>query len=97
LPSQDVGKGELGSSVDVYEEIQPALRRMHLGNVDVEIANRIALELLLRLFVASRPPATEKYRGAEGIDAVTKASDEGWSVGAHRGNHQAAALYACET
>jgi hypothetical protein len=68
-----------------------------VGNVDVEIANRIALELLLRLFVASRPPATEKYRGAEGIDAVTKASDEGWSVGAHRGNHQAAALYACET
>jgi hypothetical protein len=26
---------------------------MHLGNIDMEIANRIALERLLRLFVAS--------------------------------------------
>ncbi|OLP62821.1 hypothetical protein BJF93_18325 [Xaviernesmea oryzae] len=31
-------KGEFGRSVDGYEEIKPALRRMHLGNVDVEIA-----------------------------------------------------------
>ncbi|MFB8344152.1 hypothetical protein ACWGNA_22455 [Brucella cytisi] len=32
-----------------------------------------------------------------GIDAVTNASDGEWSVGAHRGNHRAVTLYACET
>src|SRR5690606_29566238 len=48
-----LSEGELGSSVDGYEEIKPAFSRMHLGNVNVEIADRIALELLLWLFVAS--------------------------------------------
>lgn len=48
-----LGKGELGSPVDGYEEIEPAFSRMHLGNVDVKIADRIALELLLWLLVAS--------------------------------------------
>ena len=46
-------ESEFGSSVNGYKEIKPAFGRMHLSNIDVEIANRIALELLLRLFVAS--------------------------------------------
>jgi len=48
-----LGKGELGSSIDGYEEIEPTFRRLHLGNVDVEKADRIALELLLWFFFAS--------------------------------------------
>lgn len=48
-----LSEGELGSSADGYEEIKPAFSRMHIGNVNVEIADRIALELLLWLPVAS--------------------------------------------
>lgn len=91
-----LSEGELGSSVDGYEEIKPAFSRMHLGNVNVEIADRIALELLLWLFVAS-DLGQPGYRGAEGIDAATNASDGGWSVGAHKSNHRAATPYVCET
>jgi hypothetical protein len=38
---------ELGGAVDGDEEIELALRRLHLGDVDVEEADRIGLELPL--------------------------------------------------
>ena len=43
---------ELGSSIDGDEEIELALRGLHFGDVDVEEADRIGLELPPRLFVA---------------------------------------------
>ena len=38
---------ELGSSIDGGEEIKLALRGLHFGDVDVEEADRIGLELFL--------------------------------------------------
>jgi hypothetical protein len=38
---------ELGDAVDRDEEIELALRRLHFGDVDVEEADRIGLELAL--------------------------------------------------
>lgn len=46
----DVGK--LGGAVDRHEHVELTLLGSHFGNVDVEVADRIALELLLRWFVA---------------------------------------------
>ena len=46
------GIGELAGAVDGHEEIELAFGRLHLGNVDVEVADRVALELLLGRLVA---------------------------------------------
>lgn len=47
-----LGEGELRGSVDRREHVHLALGRSHFGNVDVEIADRIALELPFGLLVA---------------------------------------------
>jgi hypothetical protein len=47
-----LGKGELGGPVDGDEEVEPAFGGVHLGNVDVEVADRIGLELALAQLVA---------------------------------------------
>lgn len=44
--------GELARLIDGHEELQLAFSRLHLGDVDVEVADRIGLELLLGWFVA---------------------------------------------
>ena len=41
-------EGEFGGPVDRDDEIEPALRSSNLGDVDMEVANRIGLELALR-------------------------------------------------
>lgn len=38
--------GELRSTVDGYEEIEPSFGGAHLGQIDVEVPNRIVFELL---------------------------------------------------
>jgi hypothetical protein len=43
---------ELGSAIDGDEEIEFALRGLHFGDVNMEEADRIGLELPPRLFVA---------------------------------------------
>ncbi len=48
----ELGDSELGRPVDADEEVKPALGGLHLGNVDVEEADGIALELLALGFVA---------------------------------------------
>ncbi len=45
-------KSELAGAVYGNEEIELAFGRLHLGNVDVEVADWIAPELRLRGFVA---------------------------------------------
>jgi hypothetical protein len=47
----ELSEGELGRAVNRYKEIQPAFGGLHLGDVNVEVADRVGLELLLRLFV----------------------------------------------
>ena len=44
--------GKLGGAVDGDEEIELALGGLHLGDVDVEVADRIGLELLANQLVA---------------------------------------------
>lgn len=41
-----VNEGELGDPVDGHEEVKLAFGGAHLGDVDVELADRIALERL---------------------------------------------------
>jgi hypothetical protein len=41
------GEGELRSSVDCHEEIQPSFLRTDLSDIDVEVADGIGLELTL--------------------------------------------------
>ena len=45
-----LNENELGRPIDCDEETELSLGRLHLGNVDVEVADRIALELPPRLF-----------------------------------------------
>ena len=48
----EFGEGELGGAVDGNEEVELAFGRLHLGDVEMEVADRIALELLLARLVA---------------------------------------------
>ena len=45
-------EGKLRGAIDGNEHVQLALFGAHLGNVDVEVSDRVALELLLRRPVA---------------------------------------------
>ncbi len=47
-----MSKGELAGAVDGYEEAELAFGGLHLGDVDVEEADRIRLERLLGCLVA---------------------------------------------
>ena len=40
--------GKLAGSIDGYKEIELALLSPHLGDIDMEVADRVLLELLLR-------------------------------------------------
>jgi len=42
-----IGEGELRGPIDGGEEVEPALRGAYVGNVDVEVADRVSLELAL--------------------------------------------------
>ena len=48
----ELSDGELGSPVDSDEQVELALGSLHLGNVDVEEADGVALELLALGLVA---------------------------------------------
>lgn len=45
-------EGELGSPIDGHEQVELAFGCAHLGNVNVEVADRIALEPFVARFVA---------------------------------------------
>ena len=42
-----LGEGELRSSVDGYEEVEPSFLGADLGDINVEVADGIGLELTL--------------------------------------------------
>jgi hypothetical protein len=54
-----LGKGKLRCAINCQEEIELALASPHLGDVDMEVANRVAFEGLPRGLVAGdlRQPA----------------------------------------
>ena len=45
-PGVQLGEGELGGAVDGNEEVELAFLGPHLGDVDVEVADRVGLEVL---------------------------------------------------
>lgn len=51
-PRMEFGECELGRPVDGHEEIELAFGCLHFGNVDMEVSNGVALELLLGGLVA---------------------------------------------
>ena len=51
LPNQ-LGEREFGCSVNGYEEIEPTLRGLYFGDIDMEITDRIGLELPLRVLLS---------------------------------------------
>jgi len=50
-----LGKGKLGGPVDGYGQIKLSLRGLHLGDVHVEVAYRVAFKLLLGRLWGSLP------------------------------------------
>ena len=48
----ELSEGELRGAVDRHEEIELSFRRLHLGDVDVKEADRLALKLFLCRSVA---------------------------------------------
>jgi len=51
-PGDELNEGELAGPIDGDIEVEFAFGGAHFGNVDVEVADRVGLELLLRLSVA---------------------------------------------
>ena len=89
-------KGELRGPVDGDKEIELALGGSNLRDVDMEIADRIGLELPLgRGLAFDLGQPREILRGAASSGATTSASDAGWSAEARTGSRPAAAAYAC--
>lgn len=50
--AMQLDEGEFARAIDGHEEVEPAFRRLNLGNVDMEEANRVGFELLFRRQIA---------------------------------------------
>ena len=101
-------KGEFARPINGYEEMELPFGSLDLGDVDVEVADRIGLELLLRGRVACDVRQTRdvvalqtavQRRAAQMWDPSPLASNQ-WRTMArpamNTGNRPAAAGYACE-
>jgi hypothetical protein len=85
-------KGELRRSVDGDDEVELALRSSNLGDVDMEIADRIGLE-----FASGGGFAFDLRQPGDPIalqTPVKSASDAGWWAVERRGSRRAAAKHA---
>jgi len=72
----ELGDGEFGRPVNAYKEIELAFNRLHLGDVDAEEPDGVALELLALGLVALYPAAAI-CRAVAGSDAALTASNAG--------------------
>lgn len=90
-------EGELRGAIGGDEHVQLALLGAHLGDVDVEVADRIGLELLLRRPVAfdSRQAADAATSIAAGAITSSRSALTASSTGAPRTHWQC--LPACRT
>ena len=85
----------LASLIDCHEQVEFALLGSHLGNVDVEVADGIGLELLPSAFVATGlGQTTDPMPPEAAMQGLIASGVERWLAG-HRGNHRAEAAYAC--
>lgn len=85
-----------GSSVDGYEEVELTLSCLHLCDIDVEIANRVAFELLSGGLATLLLQVVEKCRDVEDIDATMNVSGVGSLAAARRGSRPAVVACAYE-
>lgn len=87
-------KGELAGSVDCHEQTQLAFGGLNLGDVDVEVADRVGFELSLRFLVAGhlRQPADPVALQAAVQRRPRQVRDRG--PARRRGNRPAAVAYA---
>ena len=53
----ELNEGEFGRAVDGDEQVEPPFRRVDLGQIDVEVAERVGLEARPLGLVARRLPA----------------------------------------
>ncbi len=85
-------EGELRGTVDGYQQVESAFFGPDLGNVDVEIADRIALELTPGGRIALDHGQLRDAMALQGSGAVTSGSGVGCSPAGHRGRRPAAAM-----
>jgi len=89
-------ESELRGSIDGDEEIEPSHRSANLGDIDVEVSDRITLELAPCTLAILHVVEAVRYRGAEDSDEAMNVSNAGLSLEGHGSSHPAAATYACE-
>src|SRR5882757_4474496 len=89
-------EGELRGPIDSDEEIEPTLCCTAFGDVDVEVADRIDLELAPLCPCCLPHRATARCHVVEGSGEAMSGSNVGSSPERHRGSRRAAAVYACE-
>ena len=78
-------EGELGGAVDGHEQVELALRRLNLSNINMEVTERVGLEPLLGGLVAlDLGQATDVVARAASGAGMT-GSDAGSSAAGHRG------------
>ena len=65
-----LGEGELGGPIDGHEQVKPAFFDVHLSDIDVEVADRVPLELCTERLVA---PHLGEPRDAMALQATVQA------------------------
>ena len=87
-------EGELGGAVDGDEQVELAFGGSHLGDVDMEVADRIGLELLLGGLVAfDLRQAADAVALQAAMQRRARQMRDRRPAG-HRGSRRAAAAYA---
>ena len=91
-------EGELRGPVDRDEEIELALSGSNFGDVDMEIADRVSLELALGLgFAFDLGQARDPVPLEEAKPQRRARQVAGWSAAERRGSRRAATGYALRT
>jgi hypothetical protein len=89
----ELRESKLRCAVNRDKQVKFAFFGAHFSDIDVEVADRVPLERLLAPCLA-----LDRRKPADLVALkVTIASDAGWSLGGHKGNHRGATAYACGT
>ena len=74
----DASEGKVRIPIEGDEELEPALGRPYFGYVDVEVANRVTLELLLRRIPVLQSGQAGDVMALAGSYVGTSGSSEEW-------------------
>lgn len=83
--------GKLARPVDGNEQVEFAFLRLHLNNIDMELADGVFFEFFLLRLIAFDLRQTGYAVAASGADWIL--SNEGWFAAKHKGSHPAAEAY----